>query len=80
MEKIMEGYIIKDARGNNLAKGRYWYNHEYSEGEEPYVFTHEEVEEIRSHCFSWKTKPAFLVKARWTKEFGTEISAEKIVF
>ncbi|MFZ2992454.1 MAG: hypothetical protein WA061_01950 [Microgenomates group bacterium] len=76
----MYGYIVKDARGNNLTREKFWYNHEKSEGEEPYVFGISEVEEIREHCFSWKTKPAFLVVAKWTKENGTEVLGVEIPF
>ena len=70
----MKGYIIKDVTcKNNLTKNLFWYDHEKSEGEEPYVFSKDGVDYVREISEMWTIKPAYLVKAEWTPEGGVKV-------
>jgi hypothetical protein len=70
----MDGYIVKDVTcKKNLRKDLVWYNHEKIYGESPYVFSKEVIDYIRQICGAWITKPAYMVKARWTEENGVEV-------
>ncbi len=78
--KKVEGYIIESEPGQYLTKERFWYRHEESEGEKPYVHPAETLEDIRKSASEWKFKPREIYPATYNPQTAPKIEGEASEF